>query len=849
MLHDLRYSLRSLINRPSFAAGTILVLALAVGVNTAVFSLVNALLLRPLPVPAADRLGFIYHSDERHYVSYGAYRELREKLNVFSAMAARRGDAARIRSGADVIPIQGEAVTAGYFELLGVAPAVGRTLQAGDDTAAAPPVAVISEALWKAQYQADANVLGRGLRIDAGSVLMGRYVANWRDYTIVGVMPASFTGSGNPWQPAQYWVPIEQRATDYRAARGDRAPALDVYPVVPIGRLAPGVTLAQARASVDAAGREILQRSPERVEEDATFRLLTSRAVRLPFQGAYFMDVPRILATLGAVATLLLVIAGANLAGMLLARGVTRRSEIAIRLSLGVTRVRLVRQLLAESALIAAAAGGAGLLLARVLVAAALRGLPAQIPGGNAAAVTIDVPIDARVIAFAFASGLFTALVVGLAPAIQALRLDLLAALNATTPTATHSRTRLRRLILVPQIALAVVLLLVSGVFVRQLLRLELARQGYAPDHVVMLQTQFPQRRSPLAPYTPEVAAAQRQEAADLRVAQDRIVERLSATPGVSAAAVTEVSFDGVPLPIGWTSIISRADYESTRQYRGVTFGLASKDYFTTLSIPLLRGRLFDARDRGEHATSVIVSERLANELWPGRDPIGEQLAQHSADSIYPIRWMTVVGEVASVTRPTEEYPRPVFYMPIESQALVGTTFLVRGAGSPAELASAAKQAIVSVAPSVIVTEARPLEATINDVRYPRRFTAGLVSASGLAALLLAAIGVFALMSYAVAQRVGEIGVRMVLGAGRRDIVRLIVGDGAAVAIAGIAVGFALAFSAIRYASHAFVPLPDLDVATFVAVPAILAVVVLTACYLPARRAARVDPLVVLRSR
>jgi putative ABC transport system permease protein len=303
-----------------------------------------------------------------------------------------------------------------------------------------------------------------------------------------------------------------------------------------------------------------------------------------------------------------------------------------------------------------------------------------------------------------------------------------------------------------------------------------------------------------------------------------------------------------MPLAMSSTSMISRSDYETTRQYRGVTSGHVSADYFKTMGIGLLRGRVFDARDRGPVATSVIVSERLANEVWPGKDPVGQQMAQHWVESTYPIRWLEVVGVVASATLPLEEYPRPAFYLPIESAPLMGSTILVRGDGNPAELAARAKQAIVQAERSAIVAQARPLEETVNAVRFPRRFTAGLLGASGLAALILAAIGVFGLMSYAVAQRVGEIGVRMVLGAQRKDVIRLIVRDGAGVLIAGIVLGFALAFAAIRYASHTIVPLPDTDAVTFVAVPALLIAVVLLACYLPARRAAKVDPLVVLRT-
>jgi predicted permease len=841
MLHDLRYTVRALAKRPSFALGSILVLSLAVGVNTAIFSLINAVLLRPLPVPAADRLAFVYPSDERSFsIGYDAYRELRDRVDVFSAMAARRGDIARLRRGADLVPLQGEAVTDGYFELLGVGPRIGRVFAAADNTPAAQPVAVISEGLWKAQFGADPAILGRTLRIDAAAMFSYSRYAAWRDYTIVGVMPASFTGSGNPWQPAQYWVPIEARATDNRAALGERAGS-GTGPVVPVGRLKADVTFQQARAAVDAAGREILrQRSTERLKPDSTFQLLSARRVRLPGQGAYVMDVPRILATLGAVGTLLLVIAGANLAGMLLARGVSRRGEIAIRLSLGIPRRRLVRQLMIESVVLAIAAGGAGMLVSQLLVAAALRGLPSQLPGSSGIAFSIDVPIDARVIAFAFASGLATAIVVGLAPAVQAMRVDLLAALTGSAPTSGTSRRRLRRFVLIPQIALALVLLLVTGVFVRTLLRQELAHPGYDATGVVALDVQLPQQSTNLSAHLAE-------EKIRTRDMQKRVLDRLTALPGVTSAAITSYPFDGVPFAVSGTSIISRTAFETTREYHGVTCGWVSADYFETLRIPFLRGRAFDERDRTAPERTIIVSERLANELWPGLDPIGQQLAMHSSQSPYPIRWLEVVGEVASVTRPQDEYPRPVFYYPIESELLMGTTFLVRGAGNPAALAAAAKQAIADTDPSIIVSRARPLEDAISDVRAPRRFSAGVLGVSGTAALLLAAIGVFALMSYAVAQRVGEIGVRMVLGAQRRDIVRLIVKDGALLAIAGIALGFALAFAAIRYASHAIVPLPDVDAVTFLAVPCILAAVVLLACYLPARRAARVDPLVVLR--
>jgi putative ABC transport system permease protein len=839
MIQDLRYTIRAMIKRPSFAAGTILVLGLAVGVNTAVFSLINALLLQPLPVRAPNELAFLYYSSDRTgSIVYMWYPELRQKLDVFSDLAARSADAGRLRIGSDVMPLQGESVTPNYFDLLGVRPIVGRTLASSEATPSAPPVAIVSESLWRSQFAADPAILGRTLRIDVPSQYSGRYTT-WRDYTIVGVMPASFTGTGNPWQPSQYWVLIEQRETDYRAAWGDLEKP-GYQSITPIGRLKPGATFAQARPAVVAAANDILQHTPLTRRAGETFLLFESRRIRLPFAGLYYMDMPRITATLGVVASLLLIIAGANLAGMLLARGVSRRAEIAIRLSLGIGRVRLIRQLTAESVLVAIGGGCAGLLIARVLVGAALQGFPSQIPGSSGM-LAVVVPVDLRVIGFAFGTGLMTAIVVGLAPAVQAMRIDLLPALTGASPTSGVGRSRMRRIVLIPQIALSLVLLLVTGVFVRSLLRLEMTHPGYDARHVVTLDVQIPQR-----PITnPSQAKA---EGAAMREMQARIVQRLRTLPGVTSAAVTFQAFDGVPLAALGATIIARSDYETTRQYRGVTVDYVSAGYFETLGIPLRRGRVFDARDRPEDATTVVVSERLANELWPGRDPIGQQFAPHSPDSPYPIRWLDVVGVVGSATRPLDEYPRPVFYRPIETSPLMGTTFLLRGTPNPAELAAAAKQAIAGVEPAAIVAQARPLEETVSGVRYPRRFSAALLGASGTAALLLAAIGVFALMSYAVAQRVGEIGVRMVLGAQRRDIIRLVIADGAGVVVAGIAIGFALAFAAIRFASHAIVPLPDADAATFVAVPLVLIAAVVVACYLPARRAARVDPLVVLRA-
>jgi predicted permease len=837
MFDDLRYSIRALAKHPSFLVAGVVVLGLAVGVNTAVFSLINALLLRPLPVHAPQELGFVYLTKGNPSIPYSWYRELQQKTDTFSGIAARREDAAKLRLRDDAIPIQGESVSANYFDVLGVTARLGRTFLPEDEAPGSTPAIILSDAFWRSQFDADSRAVGRIVSL-TGSAGVAWYTEG-RSYTVIGVAPPTFTGTSSPWQPAQYWVLLRQRALDYSPRDRDVAK----HSVLPIARLAPGVRFAQARAAVEAAGRDIIERLSSVRLDQTSFTLVESRRVTLPFAGTYFIDLPRIIATLSAVAVILLIVAASNLAGMLMARGVSRRAEIAIRLSLGVGRLRLVRQLLAESFLLAIGGTLFGVAAGRILAASAVSGLPRQVPGVSSTMLSVDVPLDVRVVVFALGSCFFTALIAGLAPAIQATRADLLSslALSGGVVAPRQPRSLLRRAVLVPQIALSLVLLLLAGLFVRSALRLETAKVGYDPSSVAALSIQLP------AP--PADTAAERLAAAAVtRHTYERILRRIEAEDDVAAVAVSFTDGTGAPFSGVRTSIIARRDYQTTNRYHRVTFGLVSAGYFSAMGIPLLRGRTFDARDRVAEPNTAIVSETMANDVWPGEDPVGEWFAQQDPGSSGSPRWLEVVGVVGAVIRPLEETPRSAYYIPIESQPLAPSTIVVRARGNAAQLISRVKQTIARTEGSAIVAQARPLVEIVNALRYPRRFSAGLLSASGLAALLLAALGVCALRSYAVAQRAGEIGVRMVLGADRRDVARLVLSDGAGVVIAGIVVGFGLAFSIIRYASHAIVPLPDADAVTFIVVPLVLVAMVLLACVLPARRAARVDPLVVLRN-
>ena len=365
----------------------------------------------------------------------------------------------------------------------------------------------------------------------------------WRAFTIIGIAPPEFSGTGNPWQPAQYWVLQRQRMVDRERVWG---PAIRrVWGATPIGRLAPGVSFAAARSAVDAAGRDILSHSPERlVRPNQSFELSRSPRVMLPFAGAYLLSVPRVAGALMAVATLLLAVAAANLAGMLMARGISRRSEIAVRLSLGAGRLRLVRQMLMESLLLATGGSVAGLTAARILVKAATRESPQQLPGLNATLLTVEVPLDGRVVLFAIVTCFLTAIVVGLIPAIAAVRTDLLSSLTSSGVVAPrHGKSRLRRMVLIPQISLSLVLLLVAGVLVRSLLRLELAPPGYETKGVVLAEVRVPQPK-----WTLETVEERARETTRRHDILERIMARVTALPGVSSAAVTAESVQGVGL-------------------------------------------------------------------------------------------------------------------------------------------------------------------------------------------------------------------------------------------------------------------------------------------------------------
>jgi putative ABC transport system permease protein len=847
---DLRYALRTLARSPGFTAIGVLVLALAIGVNTAIFSLVNALIFVKLPVPEAGALRFIYPFDPNARMPFPAFQREFEALRAadpaFASLVAYSRDSISLVRGGELVNIRGESVSPNYFDVLRIAPQHGRTFRPDDDAAGAGPVAVISDVLWKTQFNADPEVLGRTLDFD----LLGRQGSGvLRSYTIVGVAPPGFTGIANRFEPTEFWTPRVPRILDREQARLFENPGWKRTPD-PIGgafvsmlfRKPADVTDEQAASFVTAMANQF--RAGRRPEDYAwTLQVHASKRNRLPFDAAGRIVPTRLAAALMATAGAVVLIALANLAGLLSARSLTRRAEMAVRATLGAGAWRLTRQLLVESLLIALAGGALGLAGARVLVALLIAAVPRIASGGWLSPLLVDVPLDWRVLTFTAATCIAAAVVVSVAPVRQAVARDLLHGLSDGQTSATgRSRTRMRQLILLPQVCGSLVLLVLAALLIRGTVREELADTGYKADDVVMLD--FRLERSFYYRLTPE---EQRQAVERRKAAQQRLLNYLREIPGATSGLAYGHP-GGLPAPFGGPSVIDRETYGANPIMHGTLSTYVSAGYFETLRIPIKAGRTLGLQD-GEHAPRVaLVSEGLAWRIWGTPNAVGRQIALRHENETRPPEWMEVVGVVAALSLPlTEGAPTSIVYRPVEQNSFSATTIVARGPGDPAQLLEQLKEAVMQADPKAYVEQPRMMRESVNAMLFPRRAAAAIIGGSGLAGLLLACIGLYGVVSYSVAQRVREIGIRAALGAERRDIMRMILRDGARVIALGTALGGVLAFSAIKLTSAKVVALPQADIVTLSVAPLILALAMLLATYIPARRAAAVDPMIALR--
>jgi predicted permease len=792
---DIRYALRTMRKAPGFTAVAILTLALGIGANTAIFSIVNALLLKPLPYPDADRLVMVWQDlrarggPATEWTGPANHFDLKTQTQIFSGVTTIRGWNASLADGSVPEALSGEQTTYEYFDVLGVRPALGRTFRPSDDVPNARRVVMLSHALWARRFGSDPAAVGRVVSI------------NGEPHEIIGVMPDAFrpalAPNANVWRPLR-WNPVN----------APRALAISHT----VARLQPGVSLEAARSALSLLAKRLEHDYPE----TNTGNGLNPEPLQEVSVGGRRLA---LLVLLGAVGFVLL-IACVNLANLLLARGSARARELAVRRALGADRARIVRQLLTESVLLGMTGGAVGVLCG-VWGMSALKALaPAGTPRMD------EVTIDLRVLVFAAILAAATGLLFGLVPAWQASSDRLASTLkDGLRTTAGTGGARARRVLIVAELALALVLLVGSGLLLRTFVALQRADLGFT-SHGVLTGFVLP----PPAAYR---TADQR------RAFYDRLLERAAALPGVQQAALSSV------IPLGGDSdtnfsIEGRPPARSNADALITWYRDVSASYFSAMNIPLRRGRLFTA---GEAAPVVVINETMAKRFWPTDDPIGQRL------DFGDKRLFTIVGIVADVqvrgARGTNEVET---YVPYWQAPEAGTNLVLKCSIAPAVLIEPMKQAVKDVDPTIAVAGIASMEAIVGEANGQPRFYATMVGAFAGLALLLAAVGVYGVMAYSVSQRTSEIGVRLALGAGQQQICRLVLGDSLRLAAVGLVCGAAGALAAGRAIRSLLFGVRSGDPVTYVATAALLVGVALLASYLPARRAMRIDPMTALRT-
>lgn len=805
LLQDLRYALRLLARAPAFTAMTILTMAIGIGANVTVFSFIGALLFRPAPGVADPRsLVAVYTSDYSSgpygNSSYPDYESLRS-LTAFGGMALEYDDAGVVRLGEFVERVRVSAVTGNYFEVLGVKSAAGRLL-VDADTQGARPVAVIGHSLWKRAFDANPAALGSTLTLNA------------RHYTIVGVAAPAFTGIGIG-RTAEIWTPLLQPHPTPDDARGNRMFSI-------VARLAPGVTLASAQAQVSSVSARLAELHPD-TNKGILGAPDTPRPIMVMPQTWLSPEFRGMVATLGAVLMaavgLVLLIACANIAGLLLSRATARDREMAVRLALGAGRQRLIRQLLTESVLLGLAGGALGLLVS--LWTSEL--LPSFFPAEQAR--LLDTRLDARALAFVLGISFLSSILFGLAPALQAARPATGAALRsgALRVSENRSRTMLRRLLVAAQVAVAVVLLIGAALLTQSLRHALAADPGFAARSAVLATVELP-----LAEFTPEQGLGYYASA----------VERVRSLRGIEAASIARTLPTSRPSRRGFRM----EGYEpQAGEDTELPVNVVGEQYFETLKIPLIAGRTFDRRDRHDGHRVAIVNEWFADRYFAG-SAVGKRVTD-SGGTVLEI--IGVVGNTAGLT--LQSPPAPMVYYPLEQSYMTRMTIVARTAGDPPPLIEPVRRELMAVNRGVPVFRALTLSSHMAEATADSRLMASLVATCGGMALLLAMIGVYGVIAYAVARRTREIGVRLALGAQPLHIVHLVVSEGLGVTFAGILCGLAGAAIAARALDSLLYGVSASDPGVYLLVPTVLAAVAVLAACAPARRALRVEPNTVLR--
>src|SRR5262245_57486209 len=789
-----------LVKAPAFTALVVVILGLGIGVNTAIFSIVYAVTLKPLPFAEPSRLIAIHggratNSDVS--LAYPDFVDFREQSTSIEQMAGYTGGGVTLTGAGEADALDASFVTPDFFQVLGVKPLVGRLFEPNDNVKGAAPVAILSEAVWRRRFAADPGIIGRGITIDRTG------------FTIVGVMAQDFE---YPYQADRVEIWLPTIADPFVASLMDGRGASFLYA---IGRLRPGATAGQAESELAAIAARLAQQYP------------TSNAGRtiaaVPLHDDIVRDYRRgLVLLLGAVGVVLL-IACANVANLLLARGAARHKEIAIRMALGAGRGRLIRQLLVESVAFSIAAGLVGIILALWGVAGLVAATPLDIPRLQSARV------DTTVLAFATLVSMATGIIFGVAPALQLSRPDQGEALNEAGRGSSGTRAaRTGRALVVAEIALSLVLLTGAGLLVRSFLQLQRVEPGFVPQRAVTMQLLLPGSRYP-------------EEADQVRFFR-QVHDHMTAAPGVQSAAVsTTLPMTGNSLGAGFTvddhPVANPAD-------RPTAAGFAiSPDYFATMGIQLVRGRVFTPRDDEDGPPVAIINEAMARRFWPNEDPVGRRLTSYAGVS------REIVGIVRDVkNRDLAENAGPQLYTPYVQRPWPFLAVVARTTADPVALAATLRQAVAAADPDLAAGDVRTIDDYLAQSVATPRFNATLIAGFAVLALFLAGCGLYGVMSYAVVQRSREIGIRMALGAQPGDVRGMVVSQALKMGLGGLIVGLAGAIAAARLLDNLLFGIGPSDPATFATVCSLLLGVVLVAAYLPARRATRVDPMVALRA-
>jgi putative ABC transport system permease protein len=814
---DIRYAFRTLAKNPGFAIIGIVTLALGMAVNTTLFSVVNGFLLRPLPVPQADQITVLALQQPTlagsYRFSYPDYEDLRDRNDVFSGLFAYR-----ITLGAIAVDKRSDhslvsRVSSNYFSSLGIRPAYGRLILPSEGrTPGADPVMVLGYSYWRKRFDGDPSVVGQKVEL------------NGLPFTVIGVAPRDFHGTYSLLDMDAY-VPFSAETHEDPDApiqkiwtsRGSRT-------LTVMGRLKPGVSIKQADAALNVVAQNIAQQHPD-TEKGLSVQVFPEKLARpepdpdnsLLMAAIAFMT----------LAALVLLVACFNIANVLLVRATVRQREMAIRAALGAGRGRLVRQYLTESLLLAFLGGGAGLLLGSWAA-----GILSSLNLETDLPFRLDFHPDARVYFFALAAVLFTGLVVGIMPALRAARTNVISILHegGRGSSSGPRRQLARNALVVAQVAGSLVLLIVAGLFVRSLQKAQEINLGFNPRHVLDLSVDLGQ----IGYKEPQARQAYRD-----------IDSRISALPGVQSEAEAFV------VPMGYVSADDRVwipehPYEAGQQPPTIMFDMVSDSYFDTLQIPLLRGRKFSQADSEKAPPVAIINQTMAHKFWPHEDPLGKRFSSKGPSGPF-IEVVGIVqnGKYQSLT----EDPTPFYYLPLDQSYMSMRTIHVRASVPPDNLALQIEAVIHEIAPDAPVTEVKPMTEALQNANgfFLFRFGAQITAIMGLLGLILAVVGIYSVVSYAAVQRTKEIGIRIAMGASPREILKMVLRQGLGVVGIGLAVGLIVAFAGTRVMATFFVGIKPTDPLTFAAVVLLLTGIALFACWIPAYRATRIDPLVALR--